>query len=257
MNTRTDTFLQQLDPRTKLVALLLLGFQLLIITNIVAVASAAFVLALALVLSPVSVRALLVQTVRIVWFILFITCLNTFTTSGKVIVDVLGVYGTLEGLQEGLVLSARLVLLLFASFLFAQTTRTVELLDAIESLRVRNKRWWSQVVTVMGLTVNVVPLLIQCAQQIKQAQLARGADADSGWIGKVRFAASAALPLFVSALRASQHLAQAMEARAFDPSAPRTPYRTLLMASRDRSVLVVVVAQLVGAALTSSTLSLP
>lgn len=257
MNAPTDTFLQQLDPRTKLTALVFLGVQLLVIANIVAVATAAVLLVLAVVLSPVSVRTLLAQTVRIVWFILFITCLKIFTTSGEIIVDVWGMYGTFEGLQEGLMLSARLVLLLFASFLFAQTTTIVQLLDAIEHLRMHDRRWWSQVVTVMGLTVNSVPLLIRCAQQIKQAQLARGADADSGWIGKVRFAASAALPLFVSVFRASHHLAEAMEARAFDPSASRTPYRTLQMTSRDRTVLVLIVGQLVGAALISLTLPLP
>jgi energy-coupling factor transport system permease protein len=91
---------------------------------------------------------------------------------------------------------------------------------------------------MITLTVNYVPSFVRNARQIKMAQIARGADVDSGVVAQVRYAFSAALPLFISAVRTSSRLAQAMEARGFDAGFQRSQYRQLRMERRDWIVLV-------------------
>ncbi len=238
------SYIELLDPRVKLVALFLLSVQLLFVPTLQAIMGAALVVAAATVVSPISFRTLFGKMLRVTWFVAFVTILNTFTLSGDVFVEMLGYYGTVEGLTQGLMLSARLVLLLFCSFLFMQTTRTAEMLDAIESLLSPFRRMLGPIIVVVGLTVNFVPMLVQSAQQIKRAQLARGADADANFIRQIRFALSAALPLFVSALRTSHHLAEAMEARGYDPRIERTCYGVLRMNGRDWITFVIILGEI-------------
>jgi energy-coupling factor transporter transmembrane protein EcfT len=80
-------------------------------------------------------------------------------------------------------------------------------------------------------------MLIQAAHKIKTAQIARGADIESGFFNRVRFAFSATLPLFASAFRSAEHLALAMESRCYDPDAERTRFGDLKMHARDWLVL--------------------
>lgn len=242
MQART-THIEQLDPRVKLFGLMVLAFQLLLVQASSAITGAAAVVVGTTALSPISFRSLFSKMLRVAWFVLFVTVLNTFTLSGEVFVEVFGFYGTVEGLTQGLLLSARLVLLLFLSFLFTQTTTTAEMMDAFESFLVPFRRALGPTMLVLGLTVNFVPMLIQSAQQIKRAQLARGADADAGFVQQIRFAFSAALPLFVSAFRSSHHLAEAMEARGYDPHIERTVFATLRMKRMDWFAFLILIGE--------------
>ena len=112
------------------------------------------------------------------------------------------------------------------------------MIDAIEALLAPLRRNAGPVILTLTITLNFIPLLIRTAQDIKLAHIARGADVDSSFIKQVRFAASAAVPLFVSAFRSSQHLAEAMEARGYDPARERTEWQSLRMTQRDWLVLV-------------------
>ncbi len=238
-----NSLIELLDPRVKLFGLMVLAIQVLLVHAPFGTAGAAVIVAATTLLSPITLRSLLSKILRVAWFVVFVTLLNTFTLSGEVFVEMFGFYGTVEGLTHGLMLSSRLVLLLFLSFLFTQTTTTAEIMDAFESVLAPFRRWLGPTLLVVGLTVNFVPMLIQSAQQIKRAQLARGADVEAGFFPQLRFAFSAALPLFVSAFRSSHHLAEAMEARGYDPHVERTVFNTLHMNTRDWFALLILLGE--------------
>jgi energy-coupling factor transport system permease protein len=246
MTISRNTVLQRLDPRTKFLALVLLAFQILFFERGEALGAAAAIVLIATLLSPIRLPFLFGKMLRVGWFVAFIVLLNAFTSSGSVFIAVWGLYGTIEGLHEGLLLSARIVVLLFLSLLFAHSTHIADLMDALESVPAAVRRRLGRAIVAAGLTLNFVPQLIQSAQTIKRAQLARGADVDTGLFPQIRFAFSAALPLFVAAFRSSHHLAEAMEARAYDPSVERTAFRILKMHARDWAVLLVLFGQFAG-----------
>ncbi len=238
MSDERNTFLQLLDPRTKFFALILVGAQTFFLRSPWIIVFTAIVVVIGVVLSPITIRMLVKQIPRVFWFVLFITIVNTFTVSGKVLFEYGEMYGTYEGLREGLLLSARIVLLLLLSYLFVQTTSITEMLDGTEAMLSPFRRRIGTGTLLLSLTLNFVPLIIQSAQRIKAAQIARGADVDSSFLRQVRFASAAALPLFVSAFRSSQHLAEAMEARCYDATANRTPFSKLKMNVHDRATLL-------------------
>jgi energy-coupling factor transport system permease protein len=156
-----------------------------------------------------------------------------FTLSGDTVFELGGLFATREGLITGLVLSAKIVLMLWTSLIFVSTTTIPGVIDAMETLGRPFRKRLGPVIMVMNLTLNFVPSLVHTAQRIKIAQIARGADLDSGFSRQLHFAFSAALPLFASAFRSSEQLALAMESRCYDPSIERSHFSTLRMAAPD------------------------
>lgn len=246
MNNDKRTYLESLDPRTKFVALVLLGVHTLLLNKPWILLATALVVILGILASPITPRMIFKQIRRVLWFVLFITITNMFTRSGEVLLEVGTLYGTYEGLGEGLFLSAKIMLLLFLSYLFVETTTRSEMVDGVETTLSPFRKHFGSLVILLGLTVNFVPLIIQSAQRIKAAQIARGADVDSSFLQQVRFASAAALPLFVSAFRSSQQLAEAMDARCFDVAVERTPFSRLRMTRSDWTTILFVVLFLVA-----------
>ncbi len=226
------TFLQRLDPRAKFIALFLFaGFIFLTRSWFGMISAIALVLA-AISASPLSFSQAAARLRHVVWFVVVIIIVQMLTTSGRVVFEMGGTFATYEGLNEGLFLSMKIALLFLASSLFVVSTPIEEILDGIETSLARFKRSGS-LFLLLGITLNFVPELIRSARKIKSAQIARGADVDSSLLSQLRFAASAALPLFVSAFRSSQHLADAIDARGFNAEFARTPFRQPAFQIRD------------------------
>lgn len=219
------TILQKFDPRTKFFVLVCAGATVLLSATFHALAFGTLLVAAGIVGSPISLREILRRMKAVLWFALIITVVNATAVSGSVVAEIAGVYMTREGLLAGIALSYRIVLLLLFSVLFVRTTPIADFTDGVENSLAPFRKYFGPVIAVLGMTLNFAPLLVQSAQRLKAAQIARGADASSSFLSQVRFASQAVVPLFVSAVRSAHHLAEAMDARCYDPSALRTPLR--------------------------------
>ncbi len=135
--------------------------------------------------------------------------LVTFAASGVPLLE--GLVITRGALAFSLLVYARLVLLLMATSIFFLTTS----LDDLEALLLSLKVPYFFVLT-LSLAFRFLPTLGEEATRIREAQMARGLDLESGsrlrrlW----RAGIPLLLPLFVSVLRRSVRLGEAMEARA-------------------------------------------
>jgi energy-coupling factor transport system permease protein len=134
-------------------------------------------------------------------------------------------------------------LLLAGATVFVRTTSVVSMIDGIETSLHPLRRQLGPIIQVLTIALNFVPLLIRSAQQLKTAQLARGAEPDKNLIRQIRFAISASVPLFVTTLRSSEQLALAMESRCYDPTAERSTFARLRMSAVDWITLGAVTAQ--------------
>jgi energy-coupling factor transport system permease protein len=239
-------FIERLDPRVKSVSLAILALQVFALPSKATLITASIVVFVAVINARIPTPMLLKRLVSISFFIFLIVGINMFTMSGDVLFGFLGMYATREGLRQGMVLSMQLVLLLFAATIFVQTTSIATMIDAIETtLRSVHKRF-SPIIQVLTISLNFVPLLIQSAQQIKKAQIARGARIDSNIFRQLRFGLSATMPLFAMTLRSSEQLALAMESRCYDPLVERSHFGTLKMNPSDWFTLFLIAAQFVG-----------
>ena len=84
------------------------------------------------------------------------------------------------------------------------------------------------------LALRFIPTLIEETQRIMNAQASRGVDFENGGLKEKIFSIlSLIVPLFVSSFDRAEQLANAMEARGYDPNRTRTRYKVLKMNTLD------------------------
>jgi energy-coupling factor transporter transmembrane protein EcfT len=176
-------------------------------------------------------------------FLGVIILVNGVTESGRVLFAADGVYLTLEGLAKGTEQALRLSIVLWGAFLLTSTVRIEEFQDAAERLTTRRGR---PLVAAGTIALTYLPLLVESSRRVTIARRARGEEDRPRFPGGIAHVAAAALPLFASAMRNADALAEAMESRCYDTRSARTPFRRLSAGPRD--VMVVLAAVLITAA---------
>ena len=232
-----DSVIHRLDPRVKLVATLIYIVSIFVVNNIPGYAFVALFLAICVALSRVPVR-FIVKGLKPVMIILFITiAFNMLLTPG----EILWQFGILkisqEGLKAGTTMALRLTLLITGSSLMTLTTTPNNLTDGMERLlkpltyiRVPVH----EIAMMMSIALRFIPILLEETDIIMKAQMARGADFESGNIFKrAKALVPLLVPLFVSAFRRANDLAMAMEARCYRGGDGRTKMKPLKYNGRD------------------------
>ena len=104
-----------------------------------------------------------------------------------------------------------------------------------------------EIAMMMSIALRFIPILMEETDKIMKAQLARGADFESGNIfKKAKAMVPLLVPLFISAFRRANDLAMAMEARCYRGGNGRTKMKPLVYKKRDAIAYLVLVTYLVG-----------
>lgn len=152
-------------------------------------------------------------------------------------------------LQSGYIIF-RLIMMIALMMLLTSTTTPMNLTYAFEwymsPLKVI-KFPAHEIAMTLSIALRFIPTLLDETERIQKAQASRGVDFNKGGIFK-RFKAiiSLIIPLFISAIDRSEQLADAMEARGFDPKMKRTRYRILKFHLRDLISLLFVLILFAG-----------
>jgi len=250
-----DTPLHRLDPRTKLLLLVLYIVALFMAKNILGYALVFLALLTAVLLSKVGFKALLRGMKPVLFIVIFTALLNIFYTPGEgaplLSFWVFNVYW--EGLRAAFFMVLRIMLLISCTFLLTYTTSPIRLTDALEALLGGLKKLHvpvHELSMMMSIALRFIPTLIEETDKIMSAQKARGADFDSGnLIQKAKALIPLLVPLFISAFRRADELATAMECRCYHGGEGRTRMLQLRYALRDWFALAVGAALIVGVVL--------
>ena len=248
--------LHSLDPRVKIVCTLLYLISLFLFDNIWGYLVATVFLVFVIRISKVPFK-FIVRGLRPVIMLLMITVLfNLFLTrTGNILVTFWVFQITDYGLKTALLMAIRLIYLILGSSLMTFTTTPNALTDGIESLLgpfQKIKLPVHEIAMMMSIALRFIPILLEETDKIMKAQIARGADLESGnIIQKAKAMIPILVPLFVSAFRRANDLAMAMEARCYRGGNGRTKMKPLVYHKRDYvayaiTILYVVIAVLIG-----------
>ena len=248
--------LHRLDPRVKIVCTFLFLISLFCFQNIWGYVVATIFLASIIRISKVPFK-FIVKGLRPVIMLLMITVLfNLFLTKmGTVIFEAWVFKITDEGLRTAGFMTVRLIYLILGSSLMTFTTTPNALTDGIEKLLWplrKIKLPVHEIAMMMSIALRFIPILLEETDKIMKAQIARGADLESGnIIQKAKAMIPILVPLFVSAFRRATDLAMAMEARCYRGGEGRTKMKPLVYQKKDYiayAIMIVyfVVAVLVG-----------
>jgi len=245
--------LHALDPRAKVVATAVFVVGLFFVDSAAGFLLAGVVTVALVAASRVPPRAFL-GLLRPVLFIVALTFLFQvlFLREGPV----LFAWGFVEvhegGLRLGLLLAARILILVTAAGLLTATTAPVALADGMEDL-LSPLKWLRfpahEVAMMMTIALRFIPTLGEEAEKISRAQAARGADFEGGLVRRARALVPVLIPLTVGAFRRADELAEAMESRGYRGGFGRVRYRELRFRSRDAIALLLTVLAVGAAAL--------
>ena len=234
----TGSIIHRLDPRIKLLAVILYIVTVFFLVDYVMYAAVfLFVIAVSLV-AKIPIKVLL-RTVRTIIVLVIITSIiNLFFTTGEVLwVEWKFIKIYKEGVEHAIKLALRLILLMLFPSLLTLTTTPMELTDALESLMSPLKLIKVPVhaiALIMSIALRMIPILMEETNKIMLAQKARGADFDTGGaLKKAKAMIPVLVPLFVGAFRRADELALAMDARCYSSVAERTKYKVMKMGVKD------------------------
>lgn len=234
---QTDSVVHRLDPRVKLVATVCYIISLFIVDNWLGYVLAGGFLFLAVKLSKVPFRFITRGMKSIVFLLLIAVVFNLFLTPGEELVSFFKLTITKEGLRMAVFMGIRLVLLIMGSSLMTLTTTPNNLTDGLEKLLAPLKMLRvpvHEIAMMMSIALRFIPILLEETDKIMKAQIARGADFESGnLIKKAKSLVPLLVPLFISAFRRANDLAMAMEARCYRGGEHRTKMKPLIYRKRD------------------------
>ena len=233
-----DSRIHRLDPRVKLLLTIVFIVTVFLAKTFVGYALLLLFVYLVSRLANVPFRMLLrgLKPLRIILVLTFL--LNLFFTSGDTVwVEFWIIRITREGFLQALFYALRLAFLVMGTSLLTLTTSPVSLADGIEILLSPLKKIHfpaHELAMMMTIALRFIPTLLEETDKIMKAQMARGADFESGnLIARARAMVPLLVPLFVSAFRRAGDLAMAMESRCYHGGAGRTRLRALKLSRND------------------------
>lgn len=237
-----NTIVHQLDPRTKLIAVVIYIVALFTAKGWISNALMILVLALCVILSRIQIRALFKGLKPLVFIVVLTGLLNLFYTDGQVLAQFWIFRITLEGIRRAILMVLRILLLVCGTFLLTYTTSPLSLTDGLESLLNPLKKVRvpvHELAMMMSIALRFIPTLIEETDKIMSAQKARGADFETGsLVRRAKAMLPILVPLFVSSFRRADELATAMECRCYHGGTGRTRMKSLAMGRADWLTLV-------------------
>jgi energy-coupling factor transport system permease protein len=253
-----QTWMHRLDPRLKLFAMVAFMITIFlrfnhVITDLFLYGLIFIIIGMLMKITKLTFRQLFKQ-LKALWvmliFLLLINILipNTQDISGYFLI--LGIRIYYAALLQTFYIVFRLVLMIALTLILTASTRPLDLTYAIE--------WYltplkvihfpsHEVAMTMSIALRFIPTLLDETNRIMKAQASRGVDFIHGKLReKMRAIVSLIVPLFISAFQRSEELANAMEARGYDPSATRTRYRQLKWHARDTVALAWMTVYFIG-----------
>lgn len=247
---QTESVIHKLDPRVKLFGTVIFIISLFIFDNFLGYVCAALLLGTVITLSKVPFKFMIKGMRSIMILLLFTVVFNLFLTPGEVVVSFWKVQITKEGIVMAVQMIIRLSMLIIGSSIMTLTTTPNNLTDGMEKgmrflklLRVPVH----EIAMMMSIALRFIPILMEETDKIMKAQIARGADFESGNIfKKAKAMVPLLVPLFISAFRRANDLAMAMEARCYRGGEGRTKMKPLIYKKRDILAYLVLFTYLAG-----------
>lgn len=232
-----ESVVHRLDPRTKILMTLLYVILIFVVNNFWGYLLLTVFLAVPICAAKLPFKYI-IKGIRPLAIIIIITMVfNIFLTSGSVIYSIGPLDITYEGVRMAVFMALRLIFLVAGTSVLTLTTSPITLTDGIENLLAPFKKIGvpaHELAMMMTIALRFIPTLLDETEKIMKAQMARGADFESGnLVARAKNLVPLLVPLFISAFRRADELAMAMEARCYRGGVNRTRLKRLKLTTHD------------------------
>ena len=232
-----DTAIHRLDPRVKILATIVYISILFFIKSFFSYIYVLGFLGTVIWLSGISLKTILQSLKPLAVIIILTLIFNIFMTPGERLYGFGFLVITREGLYQAVYMGLRLMFLITGASLLTLTTSPIALTDGIEKLLNPFRKIGvpaHELAMMMTIALRFIPTLLDETDKIMKAQMARGADFESGNLfNRAKAMIPLLVPLFISAFRRAEELALAMEARCYRGGENRTRMKQLKLIGID------------------------
>lgn len=244
-----DSVVHKMDPRSKIMIMLFLMVAIFIPAGVLGYVIIGIFILLILYLSKLNIKYALRTMKPMLWMMAFLLVINLLVIkTGTPLFSIKGFIIYSDAVNQTLYIVVRLMLMVIITTVLTATTKPLDLTLGIEKLLKPFEKIGvpAHIIAMMiSIALRFIPTLIEETQRIMNAQASRGVDLENGSIKeKIMAILSLIVPLFVSAFDRADQLANAMEARGYDPSRKRTRYKVLKMQTIDYASMLLSVVVL-------------
>lgn len=233
-----DSIVHKMDPRAKIAIMFLLIIAVFIPAGFYGYALISVALLLCLYFSKLKVGYALRSMKPMIVMMVFLLVINILVLKTGTPLFTIGSFSIYSGaIVQTLYIVIRLMLMIIATTILTATTKPLDLTLGIEMILKPFEKIGipGHIIAMMiSIALRFIPTLIEETQRIMNAQASRGVDLENGKLKeKIMAVLSLIVPLFISSFERADQLANAMEARGYNPSKQRTRYKVLKMQTVD------------------------
>ena len=227
-----DSIIHKLDPRGKLIGLILMIVAIFIPKSWWAFLAIGLIVLLALILAKVGIKMIVQSFKPMIMMMIFLIVINSLTVKTGEVLFVVGSFQIYsDAIFNTLFVIVRLMLMISITTLLTATTKPLDLTLGIEWLLKPLEIFkfpTHEIAMMVSIALRFIPTIIEETMRIMDAQKSRGVDFENGSISqKIASILSLIVPLFSVAFERAYELADAMEARGYIPGADRSRYHVL------------------------------
>ena len=238
-----DTPIHRLDPRAKILAMLIALVAIFIPAGWYGYGIIAVVILFVIHLSKIKLKVIFKAFKPMIFMMCFLLVINVLSVKeGTLLLDLgfLEIYS--KAIIDTLYIIVRLLLMIMITTILTMTTKPLDLTLGIEYLLTPFKKIGvpaHEIAMIISIALRFIPTIIEETMRIMNSQKSRGVDFEEGKLKeKISAIISLIVPLFSVSLLRADELANAMEARGYVPQAPRTRYRRLKYERRDLILVI-------------------
>lgn len=240
-----DSIVHRLDPRIKIICTFIYMIGIFFVEDFIMYLPILLFLILTIFLSKLNPMIMLKSLKPLVFVIIFTAILNILITPGEVLFNIWKIQITREGLERAAFMGIRIVLLVMGTSILTLTTSAIALTDGLEGVMSPLKviKFPAHELSMMiSIALRFIPTLFEEADKIRKAQMARGADFDTGNImQKAKSMIPLLVPLFLNSFKRADDLSIAMVSRCYRGAEGRTKLNPLKLETKDILILIFVI----------------
>ena len=240
-----DSIVHRLDPRVKIICTFIYMIGIFFVEDFIMYVPIVLFLLVTIYAARLNPMIMIRSLKPLLFVIIFTAVLNILITPGEVIFSVWKIQVSKEGLERAAFMAIRIVLLVMGTSILTLTTSAISLTDGLEGVMSPLKVFKfpaHELSMMISIALRFIPTLFEEADKIRKAQMARGADFDTGNImQKAKSMIPLLVPLFLNSFKRADDLSIAMVSRCYRGAEGRTKLNPLKLEAKDIIILVGVI----------------
>ena len=216
-----DSIMHRANPLLKFLSLIIFSIFICWAKGILLFIISPVLIMITILLSKIPLKRLFSPLLRLIPLLAVILIVNTlFYSNGKCTYQFQLFCLSNEGFFQGLNIIIRTITIIALSFIFIQTTSSIEIMEAIENLLMPLRFLKIQtrdISLIISISIQFITIIFSDYERIKKAQIIRGADfSDKSIRGTFKTVIPIVIPAFISVFRRADELSMAIEARGYN-----------------------------------------